>query len=50
LAGSARRICGAAYVTTVLTKIPIIAMAAPVAVTVAGRQIEPLLTNRDGWF
>jgi transporter family-2 protein len=42
--------CGATYVTTVFTAIPVIGTAATVALTVAGQQIASLLVDRHGWF
>jgi transporter family-2 protein len=42
--------CGATYVTTVFTAIPVIGTAATVALTIAGQQIASLLVDRHGWF
>jgi transporter family-2 protein len=42
--------CGATYVTTVFTAIPVIGTAAAVGLTVAGRQIASLFVDRYGWF
>jgi transporter family-2 protein len=43
-------VCGATYVTTVFTAIPVIGTSATVALTVAGQQIASLLVDRQGWF
>jgi transporter family-2 protein len=42
--------CGATYVTTVFTAIPVIGSAAAVGLTVAGQQIASLSVDRYGWF
>jgi transporter family-2 protein len=42
--------CGATYVTTVFTAIPVIGTAAAVGLTVAGQQIASLLVDCYGWF
>ncbi|MEW6644704.1 MAG: DMT family transporter [Pseudomonadota bacterium] len=42
--------CGATYVTTVFTAIPVIGTAAAVGLTVAGQQIASLFVDRFGWF
>jgi transporter family-2 protein len=42
--------CGATYVTTVFTAIPVIGTAAAVGLTVAGQQIASLFVDRCGWF
>lgn len=42
--------CGATYVTTVFTAIPVIGTAAAVGLTVAGQQIASLFVDRHGWF
>jgi bacterial/archaeal transporter family-2 protein len=42
--------CGATYVTTVFTAIPVIGAAAAVGLTVAGQQIASLFVDRYGWF
>jgi bacterial/archaeal transporter family-2 protein len=42
--------CGATYVTTVFTAIPVIGTAAAVGLTVAGQQIASLFVDRYGWF
>ena len=42
--------CGATYVTTVFTAIPVIGTAATVGLTVAGQQIASLFVDRQGWF
>jgi transporter family-2 protein len=42
--------CGANYVTTVFTAIPVIGTAAAVGLTVAGQQIASLFVDRYGWF
>jgi bacterial/archaeal transporter family-2 protein len=42
--------CGAIYVTTVFTAIPVIGAAAAVGLTVAGQQIASLFVDRYGWF
>ena len=42
--------CGAIYVTTVFTAIPVIGTAATVGLTVAGQQIMSLFVDRNGWF
>jgi transporter family-2 protein len=42
--------CGATYVTTVFTAIPVIGTAAAVGLTVAGQQLASLLVDRHGWF
>jgi len=43
-------ICGATYVTTVFTAIPVIGTAAAVGLTVAGQQIASLFVDRYGWL
>jgi bacterial/archaeal transporter family-2 protein len=43
-------VCGATYVTTVFTAIPVIGTAAAVGLTVAGQQIASLFVDRWGWF
>jgi transporter family-2 protein len=43
-------ICGATYVTTMFTAIPVIGTAAAVGLTVAGQQIASLFVDRYGWF
>jgi bacterial/archaeal transporter family-2 protein len=43
-------LCGATYVTTVFTAIPVIGTAAAVGLTVAGQQIASLFVDRYGWF
>jgi transporter family-2 protein len=43
-------ICGATYVTTMFTAIPVIGTAATVGLTVAGQQIASLFVDRYGWF
>ncbi len=43
-------VCGATYVTTVFTAIPVIGTAAAVGLTVAGQQIASLFVDRYGWF
>ena len=43
-------ICGATYVTTVFTAIPVIGTAAAVGLTVAGQQIASVFVDRYGWF
>jgi bacterial/archaeal transporter family-2 protein len=43
-------VCGATYVTTVFTSIPLIGTAAAVGLTVAGQQIASLFVDRYGWF
>jgi bacterial/archaeal transporter family-2 protein len=43
-------ICGATYVTTVFTAIPVIGTAAAVGLTVAGQQIASLFVDQYGWF
>ena len=43
-------VCGATYVTTVFTAIPLIGAAAAVGLTVAGQQIASLFVDRYGWF
>jgi bacterial/archaeal transporter family-2 protein len=43
-------VCGATYVTTVFTAIPVIGTAATVGLTVAGQQIASLFVDRYGWF
>jgi transporter family-2 protein len=43
-------VCGATYVTTVFTAIPVIGTAAAVGLTVAGQQIASLFVDRHGWF
>ena len=43
-------ICGATYVTTVFTAMPVIGTAAAVGLTVAGQQIASLFVDRHGWF
>lgn len=42
--------CGATYVTTVFTAIPVIGTAAAVGLTVAGQQLASLFVDRYGWF
>jgi bacterial/archaeal transporter family-2 protein len=42
--------CGATYVTTVFTAIPVIGTAAAVGLTVAGQQIASVFVDRHGWF
>jgi bacterial/archaeal transporter family-2 protein len=42
--------CGATYVTTVFTAIPVIGTAAAVGLTVAGQQVASLFVDRHGWF
>jgi bacterial/archaeal transporter family-2 protein len=42
--------CGATYVTTVFTAMPVIGTAAAVGLTVAGQQIASLFVDRYGWF
>jgi transporter family-2 protein len=42
--------CGATYVTTVFTAIPVIGAAAAVGLTVAGQQIASVFVDRYGWF
>lgn len=42
--------CGATYVTTVFSAIPVIGTAAAVGLTVAGQQIASLFVDRHGWF
>jgi bacterial/archaeal transporter family-2 protein len=42
--------CGATYVTTVFTAIPVIGTAPTVGLTVAGQQIASLFVDRYGWF
>jgi transporter family-2 protein len=42
--------CGAIYVTTVFTAIPVIGTAAAVGLTIAGQQIMSLFVDRHGWF
>jgi len=42
--------CGATYVTTVFTAIPVIGTAAAVGLTVAGQQIASLFVDRHGWL
>lgn len=42
--------CGATYVTTMFTAIPVIGTAAAVGLTVAGQQIASLFVDRHGWF
>lgn len=42
--------CGATYVTTIFTAIPVIGTAAAVGLTVAGQQIASLFVDRYGWF
>jgi transporter family-2 protein len=42
--------CGATYVTTMFTAIPVIGTAAAVGLTVAGQQIASLFVDRYGWF
>jgi transporter family-2 protein len=42
--------CGATYVTTMFTAIPVIGTAATVGLTVAGQQIASLFVDRYGWF
>jgi bacterial/archaeal transporter family-2 protein len=43
-------LCGATYVTTVFTAIPVIGTAAAVGLTVAGQQIASLFVDRYGLF
>lgn len=43
-------VCGATYVTTVFTAIPVIGTAAAIGLTVAGQQIASLFVDRHGWF
>lgn len=43
-------LCGATYVTTVFTAIPVIGTAAAVGLTVAGQQLASLFVDRFGWF
>jgi transporter family-2 protein len=43
-------VCGATYVTTVFTAIPVIGTAAAVGLTVAGQQVASLFVDRYGWF
>jgi transporter family-2 protein len=43
-------VCGATYVTTVFTAIPVIGTATAVGLTVAGQQIASLFVDRYGWF
>ena len=43
-------VCGATYVTTIFTAIPVIGTAAAVGLTVAGQQIASLFVDRYGWF
>lgn len=43
-------ICGATYVTTMFTAIPVIGTATTVGLTVAGQQIASLFVDRFGWF
>jgi bacterial/archaeal transporter family-2 protein len=43
-------VCGATYVTTVFTAIPVIGTAAAIGLTVAGQQIASLFVDRFGWF
>jgi len=42
--------CGATYVTTLFTAIPVIGTAAAVGLSVAGQQIASLFVDRHGWF
>jgi transporter family-2 protein len=42
--------CGATYVTTMFTAIPVIGTAATVGFTVAGQQVASLFVDRYGWF
>jgi transporter family-2 protein len=42
--------CGATYVTTMFTAIPVIGTAAAVGLTVAGQQIASLFVDHYGWF
>lgn len=42
--------CGATYVTTVFTAIPVIGTATAVGLTVAGQQIASLFVDAYGWF
>jgi uncharacterized membrane protein YdcZ (DUF606 family) len=42
--------CGATYVTTMFSAIPVIGAAAAVGLTVAGQQIASLFADRYGWF
>jgi transporter family-2 protein len=43
-------VCGATYVTTMFTAIPVIGTAATVGFTVAGQQVASLFVDRYGWF
>ena len=43
-------LCGATYVTTMFTAIPVIGAAAAVGLTVAGQQLASLFVDRHGWF
>jgi transporter family-2 protein len=43
-------VCGATYVTTMFTAIPVIGTATTVGLTVAGQQIASLFVDRYGWF
>jgi transporter family-2 protein len=43
-------LCGATYVTTVFTAIPVIGTAAAVGLTVAGQQVASLFVDRYRWF
>lgn len=43
-------ICGATYVTTMFTAIPVIGAATTVGLTVAGQQVTSLFVDRRGWF
>jgi transporter family-2 protein len=42
--------CGATYVTTMFTAIPVIGSAATVGLTVAGQQIASVFVDRHGWL
>ena len=50
MVGMAGAFCGATYVTTVFTAIPVIGTAAAVGLTVAGQHIASLFVHRYGWF
>jgi transporter family-2 protein len=43
-------ICGATYVTTVFTAIPVIGAATAIGLTIAGQQVASLFVDRYGWF
>ncbi|MCW5693217.1 MAG: DMT family transporter [Pseudolabrys sp.] len=43
-------LCGATYVTTMFTAIPVVGTAGAVGLTVAGQQIASLFVDRYGWF